>query len=364
VAVYGGDGRLKLWNPSFAQIWDFNPEDLSGEPHINTIVEKVKKFFGKKEWETRRKDLIAQALDRFTNEGRMTRSDDSLLEYVTVPLPDGGVLITFSDVTDSVRVENALREKNAALEAAERLKMDFLANVSYQLRTPLNAIMGFTEILQQEYFGTLNERQKEYTSDMKDASQRLVSLINDILDLSTLEAGYMNMQRDDVKIHDMIQGIEELMQDWARKEKIKLEVKCPKNIGSFNVDEKRLKQALVNLIRNSITFTPVGGEILLQASRKKDGIEISIHDNGIGITAEDRSRIFEPFERAQSGAANAKLTRSGAGLGLSLVKNIVTLHNGTVDLDSEPGEGTKVTLYIPFLSTKTSLKIPTAEKKA
>ena len=97
---------------------------------------------------------------------------------------------------------------------------------------------------------------------------------------------------------------------------------------------------------------------MVHASRKKEGVEISIHDNGIGITAEDRSRIFEPFERAQSGAANAKLTRSGAGLGLSLVKNIVTLHGGTVDLESEPGEGTKVTLFIPFLSTKTSLKLP------
>jgi len=359
VAVYGGDGRLKLWNPAFAQIWDLNPEDLSGEPHVNAIADKVKKFFAKKDWEERRKDFIAQALGRFTNEGRLTRSDRSLLEYVTVPLPDGGVLITFSDITDSVRVENALREKNAALEAAERLKMDFLANVSYQLRTPLNAIMGFTDILHQEYFGKLNERQKEYTADMKDASGRLVTLINDILDLSTLEAGYMNMQRDDIKVYDMMQSVEELMQDWARKEKIKLEVKCPKNIGAINVDEKRIKQALVNLIRNSITFTPVGGEIIVKASRKKEGIEISIHDNGIGITAEDRSRIFEPFERAQSGAANAKLTRSGAGLGLSLVKNIVTLHNGTVDLESEPGEGTKVTLYIPFLSTKTSLKLPT-----
>ncbi len=364
VAVYGGDGRLKLWNPAFAKMWNFNPEDLSGEPHINKTSEKLKKFFEEEEWAEQRKKIRALALERYTNDGRMRRKDGVLLEYVTVPLPDGGVLITFSNVTDTVRIEYALREKNAALEAAERLKMDFLANVSYQLRTPLNAIMGFTEILNQEYFGPLNERQKEYTYDMKDASQRLVSLINDILDLSTLEAGYMNMQREDVKVYDLVQSIEGLMQDWARKEKVKLEVKCAKNIGTLNADEKRIKQVLVNLIRNSITFTPAGGEILLHASRKKEGVEISIHDNGIGITAEDRSRIFEPFERAQSGAANAKLTRSGAGLGLSLVKNIVTLHGGTVDLESEPGEGTKVTLFIPFLSIKTSLKLPIKTAKS
>ena len=120
------------------------------------------------------------------HEGRLECSDDTLVEFVTVPLPDGGVLITYTDVTDTVRVENALREKAAALEAAERLKLDFLANVSYQLRTPLNAIMGFNEILGQGMFGDLNNKQTEYTGYIGEASERLLGLINDILDLSTL----------------------------------------------------------------------------------------------------------------------------------------------------------------------------------
>ncbi len=362
VAVYGGDGRLKLWNPAFARLWDLHPETLEGEPHISKIVDKMKGFFDPGQW-TKIKDLLMKtALERMMHDGRLERENDTLLEYSTMPLPDGGVLISYADITDTVRVENALREKNAALEAAERLKMDFLANVSYQLRTPLNAIIGFNEILDQEYFGPLNKRQKEYTRDMKEASERLVSLINDILDLSTLEAGYMTMSFEDIKIYDTMQAVFELMNDWARKEKIEIKMTCPKNIGTLHADEKRIKQALVNVIRNAITFTPAGGEIELKASKSKDGIKISVHDTGIGITEEDRLRIFEPFERAGSGADRARLSRSGAGLGLSLVRNITHLHGGNVELESEKGKGTTVTLFFPFLSTKTDLKLPIKPK--
>ncbi len=358
VAVYGGDGRLKLWNPAFGRLWDLNPEDLEGEPHITKLIEKVKKYFPKDSWEIRRQELIAKGLDRIMHEGRLNREDGTLVDYSTVPLPDGGVLITYSDVTDTVRVENALREKNAALETAERLKLDFLANVSYQLRTPLNAMMGFTEILEQEYFGPLNERQKEYTRHMREANDRLLSLINDILDLSTLEAGYMNLHREDVKVYDMMHSVYALVHEWARKEQLEIVLNCPKNIGKITGDERRLQQALINLIRNAITFTPTGGTITLTASRRKDGLSIRVSDTGIGISKEDSARIFEPFERARSGASQSRLSRPGAGLGLSLVKNIIALHGGDVTLESAPGEGTTVTLFLPFTSTKTNLKLP------
>jgi signal transduction histidine kinase len=363
VSVYGGDGRLKLWNPSFGRLWDLNPEDLAGEPHVTKIVDKVGKFFTKEEWPGKREELIAKALDRLMHEGRLKRANGTLVDFITVPLPDGGVLITYTDVTDTVRVENALREKNAALEAAERLKLDFLANVSYQLRTPLNAIMGFNEILGQEYFGPLNARQKDYTQDMKKASERLLSLINDILDLSTLEAGYMMLQREEVKVRPMMEAIFNLVGEWARKEKIDIRLKCPANIGTVVADQRRLQQAIINLIRNAITFTPSGGKIELGARRRKDGLEITVDDSGVGIPEEDRIRIFEPFERAQSGLKEGRPAKSGAGLGLSLVKNIIALHGGTITLDSEPGKGTKVTVFLPFASVETPLKVPLEKRK-
>jgi len=358
VAVYGGDGRLKLWNPAFSRLWGFNPEDLDGEPHISKLVEKKQKFFTKKEWKDRHDELISKGLDRIMHEGRLKRSDKTLVDFSTVPLPDGGVLITYIDVTDSVRVENALREKNAALEAAEQLKLDFLANVSYQLRTPLNAIMGFNEILDQEFFGKLNERQKNYTHDINEASTRLLGLINDILDLSTLEAGYMTLNNEDVKVYDFMESIQDLVGDWARKKQIEIKLTCAKNIGQISADEKRLKQAIINVIRNAINFTPEHGEIALTAKRKKDGVEITVTDNGVGIPKEDRSRVFEPFERAQFGPNDKHLSRGGAGLGLSLVKNIIALHGGTVDIESKDKNGTTVTIMLPLIAQETPLKLP------
>jgi signal transduction histidine kinase len=353
VAVYGGHGRLRLWNPSFGRLWGLHPEDLEGEPHISTIAERMKTYFAKSEWAARKEELTAIGLDRVMHEGRLTRADGSLVDFSSVPLPDGGVLVTYVDVTDSVRVENALRERNAALEAAEQLKLDFLANVSYQLRTPLNAIMGFNEILEKEYFGPLNPKQHEYTRDMKEASERLLGLINDILDLSTLEAGYMKLEAHAFDLRPALSHVHDLVTPWARKEGVEITLDVPGDIGMITADERRLQQAVVNLVRNAIGFTPAGGKICVSAKRgeqsNKKGVMISVSDTGIGISSEDKARIFEPFERAKpgNGQNKNKSPRSGAGLGLSLVKSIATLHGGEVSLESEPGKGTTVTLFFP-----------------
>lgn len=342
VAVYGGDGRLKLWNPAWARLWGLHPEDLADQPHINRIVEKMKGRFAPDVWEQRRAELIAHSIDRRTRDGRIEYHGDKLIAYSTVPLPDGGVLVTHVDVTDSAKVENALREKNAALQTAERLKIDFLANVSYQLRTPLNAIMGFNEILANEYFGTLNPRQKEYTAAMHDAGEKLVTLINNILDLSTIEAGYMELETAPIDVHKMLQELVDLTGEWARKEKIEIRLLSTPAIGSVLADERRLKQVLLNLIRNAISFTPAAGNITLTAARSERGVMIAVSDTGPGIAKEDQERVFEPFARAQHGTG----TR-GAGLGLTLVKNIIEMHKGSVALESEEGKGTTVMVSLP-----------------
>lgn len=351
VAVYGGDGRLKLSNPSFAELWGLNPEDLEGEPHISTLVNKTEKFFDKDRWDEKKKSIIAHGIERKTQEGRLSRNDSVLLEYATVPLPDGGVLVSYFDVTDSAKVENALREKNAALEAAEQLKTDFLANVSYQLRTPLNAIMGFAEILDNDYFGKLNDKQKEYSSGIQEAGGKLVKLIDDILDLSTIEAGYLDLNMNEFDVYDMVHGLYDLTQEWARKQDISVHLNCNKDIGLLIADETRIKQILLNLIHNAINFTPEKGEIKIVVSRDEEHIKFNVTDNGIGISKNDLDRVFEPFERAviehRADMSNTALSR-GAGLGLSLVKNIVTLHGGSVDIDSEEDKGTSVTINIPL----------------
>ncbi len=347
VVVYGGDGRLKLWNPSFAKLWGFDPETLDGEPHITRITDKMVVLFEKSDRDKIRDQMISLALERDMNEGRFIRGDEVIVDYATVPLPDGGVMITYSDVTDSVRVEKALWEKNKALEAAEKLKLDFLANVSYQLRTPLNAIMGFNDMLDQEFFGTLNNKQKEYTSNIREASEGLLSLINDILDLSTIEAGQMELNFEKTSIKEMMESIRGMVEEWARKQETEIIVKCPANIGKAEIDEVRVKHIIINLVRNAISYTDKGGYIELVAARNGDGIKIVVKDNGVGIDKKDQERILQPFERIENAQQNGR----GAGLGLTLVRNIVTLHNGEFELESKLGKGTNVSIYFPRIHT-------------
>lgn len=343
VVVYGGDGRVKLWNPSFAALWNLAPEALEGGPHINKIAGTMAALFPEDAREDMKKSFVSQGLDRTENEGRHLREDGIHLRYATMPLPDGGVMVSYYDITDSARVEHALREKNAALEAAEQLKTDFLANVSYQFRTPLNAIMGFAEILSNQYFGPLNDRQREYASGIFESGERLTTLVDDILDLSTIEAGYLELDKQHVAVQPLLQGLHDLTVDWARKRNLSVKLSCPPSVGSLNIDERRMKQALLNLIRNAITFTPEGGKIEIAARREGDVTIFSITDTGVGIPAEDLTRIFQPFERTVAGR-NAG--QAGAGLGLALVKNIVELHGGRIKIDSVENRGTIVTVTL------------------
>jgi signal transduction histidine kinase len=345
ICVYGSDGRLKLYNPAFARIWNLDIEVLEHEPHASDVLSRLRPFFAvsEEEWPNLLRDMVAVSLDRNPRSGRLERADSSVLDYLGLPLPDGAVLHSFLDISDSVRVEQALRESNDALEAADRLKSEFIANITYQLRTPLTAIMGFTEILQNQYFGPINDRQRDYCDNILEAGKRLVTLINDILELATIEAGYINLDREDVTINDMLHGVADVVSDWARQEDLELEVNCPETIGTAPIDERRIRQALFNLLSNAIKFTPAGGRIRLTASRTANELELVVADNGIGISSEDQSRIFKRFERA-----NIRTGQTGAGLGLSVVKSIIEMHGGRIEIDSAPNRGTTVRCHLPL----------------
>lgn len=347
VAVFGSDGRLKLWNPPFAGLWHLNPEDLADAPHITRIVDKMKPCFDEAEWPQQREALIGLGIARVERDGRIALNDQRLIDYATVPLPDGGVLLAQSDVTSSVKMQTALRERNAALETAERLKLDFLANVSYQLRTPLNAIMGFAEILDKQYFGPLNDKQREYTQGLQEAGSRLVSLIDNILDLSTIEAGYMALDRSMLDVGAMLRDMDGLVRDWAGTRKITVKMDIASDLHPVSADERRLKQVMINLIRNALAFTPEGGTITLRAAQKDTDLLLSVVDTGPGISADDQTRLFEPFERAPLKVTDGQPDNRGAGLGLSLVRNIIGLHGGKVTLESALGRGTTVHVHLP-----------------
>lgn len=356
IVVCGSDGKLRLYNPAFMRIWKLEEEPLAAHPHLSDLFELMRPLLVTDNWAEFKNDTIAETLDRTTRAGRYERSDGSVIEYSCVPLPDGAVLISYLDVSDSVLAEQALRETNIALAAADRLKSEFVANVSYQLRTPLNTIMGFAEILANQYFGTLNERQLEYARTMMDASKKLLHLINDVLDLATIEAGRMAINQKPISAKALLETTADMTRDWARQQGLAIAIECDEQVGLFEADEQRMKQVLFNLISNAIQYTPAGGHITLSAARQNDWMSIEISDDGMGIPEEDQERIFDKFERS-----NAKARQSGAGLGLALVRSFVELHGGRIVIDSRMNQGTKVTCFLPV---KAVAKLPTSLQQA
>jgi len=340
VAVYGSDGRLKLHNPAYLKIWGLSPDDVAGEPHIGEIVDKMRTLLDDGgDWAAVKQGIIAKVTTHVAASGPLPRSDGSMLQVATVPLPDGNVLLTYLDVTDTARVERALRERNEALETAGRLKSEFIANVSHELRTSLNAVIGFAEILANRYFGALNPRQLDYSQSILGSARLLLRLINDILDLATIEAGYMVLETGRIEVFAMLQAVLSLTRERARSCDLELDLRCPPEIGVIDGDERRLKQALFNLISNAVKFTPPGGAIRVEAARQENELLLTVTDTGVGIAPADQARVFVKFDRG--------VRQSGAGLGLSLVKSLIELHGGTIVIESGSGQGTRITCRLP-----------------
>jgi signal transduction histidine kinase len=340
IAVYGSDGRLKLHNPAYLAIWGLSQRDVEGEPHIAQILEKTRKLIDDgSDWEATKERIIAKVTAHALASGPVYRTDGSMLQEAAVPLPDGNVLVTYLDVTDTTKYERALRERNEALETAGRLKSEFVANVSHELRTPLNAIIGFAEVLTNQYFGDLNPRQLDYTRGILQSSQHLLKLINDILDLATIEAGFMAPEIRPIEVYPMLQDVLHLTRERAANRDLDIELDCPLDIGVITADERQLKQALFNLISNAIKFTPPGGAIRIAAQRQENAMLLSVADTGVGIAPSDQARMFEKFER---GARH-----SGAGLGLALVKSVIELHRGIVKVETATGQGTRIICRLP-----------------
>jgi signal transduction histidine kinase len=346
VAVFGGDGRLKLFNPVFAGLWSLDEADLEDEPHLSDVIDHTRPLVPPPEnedawsdaaWSVRKDLVTARLLARAPKTGRIALTNGTFIDYANVPLPDGAVLLSYMDVTDSTQVENALRQRAEAYQEADRLKSEFIASVAHETRTPLSTVIGFADMLGQEYFGELNPRQAEYARGILDTSRGLMAVIADILDLASIEAGRLELNRDSVDIHGLLVGALNLVQERSRHKDLRVEFNCPTDIGWMTADDKRLKQVVFHLLSNAITFTPPRGTIRLEARRDGDDIIIAVSDTGVGFPQAERDRLFRPFEKGD--AADGA---DGPGLGLTLVRNFVELHGGQVDVKSAAGRGTTV----------------------
>jgi signal transduction histidine kinase len=259
------------------------------------------------------------------------------------------LLQTFA-IQSALAIQNArlfreIEDKGRQLEAANRHKSEFLANVSHELRTPLNAIIGFSEVLQERLFGELNEKQAEYTDDILSSGRHLLSLINDILDLSKIEAGRMELEVTTFHLPDAVENALLLIRERASRHGIKIDRVIDDRIGDFTGDERKIKQILVNLLSNAVKFTPEGGRIKVEAALGDSAVIISVTDTGIGIAREDHEAIFEEFRQV---GTNYAQKREGTGLGLSLTRRFVEMHGGKIWVESEPGKGSKFTFTLPM----------------
>ena len=244
----------------------------------------------------------------------------------------------------NARLFREIEEKSREIEAANRHKSEFLANMSHELRTPLNAIIGFSEVLGERMFGELNEKQAEYTDDILSSGRHLLSLINEILDLSKVEAGRMELELAAFDLPLAIDNARTFVRERATKHGINLDVTVDERLGDFVGDERKIKQILLNLLSNAVKFTPEGGRIGINARQADGSVEISVSDTGIGISPEDQSKIFEEFRQVGGDYAHK---REGTGLGLTLAKKFVELHGGKIWVESEVGKGSTFCFTLP-----------------
>jgi signal transduction histidine kinase len=248
----------------------------------------------------------------------------------------------------NARLFREIEDKSRQIEAANRHKSEFLANMSHELRTPLNAIIGFSEVLGERMFGELNEKQAEYTEDILSSGRHLLSLINEILDLSKVEAGRMELELATFDLPLAIDNARTFVRERAAKHGINLDVTVDERLGDFVGDERKIKQILLNLLSNAVKFTPEGGRIGINARQADGSVEISVSDTGIGISPEDQAKIFEEFR--QVGGDYAHKTE-GTGLGLTLAKKFVELHGGKIWVESEVGKGSTFSFTLPERSS-------------
>jgi signal transduction histidine kinase len=346
VAVFGSDGRLRLHNAAFARMWRLAPEALVERPHIEKITALCEPLHGNAPaWQALRN--VVTAIDsRETTPGRLERRDGSVVDCITVPLPDAATLVTFHDVTDSVNVELALRERNEALEDADKIKINFVHHVSYELRSPLTNIIGFVHLLSDPATGPLAEKQREYLDYITVSTNTLLALINNILDLATIDAGRMQLNLGSVDIPETMAAAAEGIQDRLVSAGLTLDIRAPQGIGSFIADKLRVRQILFNLLANAATFSPGGATITLTAERSPEAVIFSVADRGPGIPTEVLEKVFDWFETHSLGSQHR-----GPGIGLSLVRSFMELHGGTVDIASVVGRGTTVTCTFPLRET-------------
>ena len=347
IAVFDRERRLQHWNRAYTKMWQFQEGFLRSGVRMEEMLDELAKTGRAQRLDSDDQGKPASDPRAFEPAGRWLyrRSDGRLLSVRRLPIGDEGYMAICSDLTAQKQHEDELVKAWEQAVIANRSKSEFLANVSHELRTPLNAIIGFSEVVERELFGPLgNERYVSYVRDIRNSGEHLLSLINDILDLSKIEAGRFQLRMEEVDCNEIAQSVARLIRPRTVEHGLTMKIDLPDRPVVLNADKRAVKQVLINLLSNAVKFTPENGTVTLASRAWHDGVEFVVSDTGIGIDEKDMHVALAPF-----GQIDSQFTRKyeGTGLGLPIVKGIVELHGGTLDITSEPTQGTSVIVRFP-----------------
>lgn len=341
IAVFAADGRLQHWNNKFRTIFGFDETMLEGHPRVDVLANAAAETLANPGRANLMAELVRSATaERLQRGGRVAFADGRHFEFGAVPLPDGNALFTMLDISDSRRIEQALRDRNEALEAADKVKSAFVANMSYELRTPLTSIKGFAEMLDGGYAGPLSDAGAGYAKAILESVERLGVLVDDVLDLTRAD---QSPARETIGVGETAEAAAAAVVALAQEKRIALEVQVQGSAGQIRGDARRVRQAVEHVLRHAVFGTPAGGRVLLHVDGLRDRARIVVSDDGPGMSAEAQAHAFDRF--AKGGVTGAG--ERALGLDLPLAKQFVEAHGGAITLMSEAGEGTLVTIELP-----------------
>jgi len=345
IAVFSADGRLSIWNRLFAETWGLNDDLLLEHPRLDELLPWMARLLPKPSQISTLGELI-----RMTSSSREQRkskaifADGRMFQIATVPLPDGNTLFTMLDMSNNLKIEQALRDRNSALQEADAIKGKFLANMSYEFRTPLTSISGFADLLKAGIAGDLSDQAKEYVDAILQSADRLSDQINTVLDYSQIEAGALPLALEQTDVPTLVAQIVDSKAAMANAAQVELQVDVSNGAGDMALDPKRITQAVGQALDNAIRYNKSGGQVLMLARWQGDALELVVSDNGPGMREADVQRISSDNAVPKNADSNGSMTQ---GLGLPLARQIIESHGGTFHLHSAPGEGTVVIMVLP-----------------
>ncbi len=345
IAVFSADGRLSIWNRLFAETWELNDDLLLQHPRLDELLPSLARHLQKPLQISILDELIrTTSSNRERHKSKAVFADGRMFQIATIPLPDGNTLFTMLDMSNNLKIEQALRDRNSALQEADAIKGKFLANMSYEFRSPLTSISGFADLLKAGIAGELSQQAKEYVDAILQSADRLSDQINTVLDYSQIEAGALSLALEQTDVPTLVAQIVDSKAAMAHSAEVDLQVDLDNGAGEMALDPKRVTQAVGQVLDNAIRYNKSGGQVLMVARWQGDALELVVSDNGPGMREADVLRVSSDNAVPKNADSNGSITQ---GLGLPLARQIIESHGGTLQLHSAPGEGTTVIMVLP-----------------